>query len=226
MFGCSLSASGNLMTWSDRVKEYFDSNNKKIELLNLAVPASSNGLQIKRFQEYVVNHSLSSNDIIMWQVTGAERGYRRISNRIEKQNPSEITKLTRHNTAVFDKSVNYIDEKRRIDLLCHHPQCVGIDIDEEEVLQELLFCFKILKQFTDNVLVFTGWDKALPAEHLTKFTNYLKDNNIYFIDEAIITHCKRNNLPMLPDGEHPSEAGYISYADKQIVPLIKQLGWL
>jgi hypothetical protein len=226
VFGCSLSATGHLTTWSDQVKEHYDVNKKDIELLNFAVPASSNILQIKRFQEYVVNNNIGPDDVIMWQVTGSERGHKRISNRLEKESPQETRKLMSYKNMYYSGAINYFDQKRRVDLLCHHPSCVGINIDEEEVLQELLFCFRVAKKFTNRVLVFVGWDEAVSAEHSKKFTDFLNDSNISFINESLLSYTKRNGLPVLPDGTHPGEDAYISYADNMIVPLIKKLGWL
>jgi hypothetical protein len=225
IFGCSLSASGNLKTWSDRVAEHYQPSIYEVELLNFAVPASSNTLQIKRFQEFVVNNNILPTDIIMWQVTGSERGHRRVSNRVEKDFPGELKKLLSYKHAYYSGAINYFDNKPRIDLLCHHPNCVGSHIDEEEVLQELLYSLKTVKQYTDNVLVIIGWDDAIPAEYSNKFTNFLKCNNIEYIDESILTFTKRNNLPLLPDGTHPSGAAYLAYADNMIVPKIKNLGW-
>lgn len=226
IFGCSLSAEGHLKTWSSRTGEHFTNSGHNIEILNFAVPASSNVLQIKRFQEFVINNSITNNDIVMWQVTGSERGHKRISNRFEEKYPDELSKLLKHKRSFYAKSINYFDENPRTDLLCHHPSCVGIDIDEEEVLQELLFCFKVAKQFTDQVLTFVGWDEAIPDNHSKKFTKFLKDNNIDFIAESLVTHTKANNLKFLPDGTHPAEEAYVSYADNMIVPVIKNLGWL
>lgn len=226
VFGCSLSAAGHLKTWSDQVKEVINLDDQDVELWNYAVPASSNVLQIKRFQEYLVNHNINENDMVIWQVTGSERGHRRISNRVEKDLPEEFSKLTRKKNTFFNGAINYFDQKRRIDLLCHHPNCVGSHIDEEEVLQELLFCFKVAKKFSKKVLVFLGWDEAVPYEHSKKFTNFLKDNNIDYISESLVSYTKRNNLPLLPDGTHPGEDAYISYANNMIVPAIKNLGWL
>jgi lysophospholipase L1-like esterase len=94
------------------------------------------------------------------------------------------------------------------------------------VLQELLFCFKVAKRFTNKLIVFAGWNDALPTEHSKKFTDFLNDSNIIFINESLLSYTKRNGLPVLPDGTHPDEAAYVSYADNMIVPLIKQLGWL
>jgi hypothetical protein len=226
VFGCSLSAAGHLKTWSDRVGEVINIDTHRYDLLNYAVPASSNALQIKRFQEFLVNNDVSEDDIIMWQVTGSERGHRRISNRFEKDLPKEIKKLLSVKNTYYTGAINFLDQKPRIDLLCHHPNCVGSHIDEEEVLQELLFCFKIARKFTRKILVFVGWDEALPFEHSKKFTKFLEDNNIEFIEESLLSYTRRNKLTVLPDGAHPGEDAYISYADNKIIPLIKDLRWV
>lgn len=227
VFGCSLSADGHLMSWSNRIQEHYNILGKNIEIKNFAIPASSNFLQIKRFQEFLVNSNIGEDDIVIWQVTGCERGFRRISNRVEKDFPEEFSSLVRKKSMFFDGCINYFDKKRRIDLLCHHPECVGSHIDEEEVLQELLFTLKVAKQFTKKVLVFVGWDEAFPSNmHSKIFTKFLKDHNIEIIEESLMAHTVKNKFPVLPDGIHPGEEGYISYADTNIIPLLDKLKWL
>ena len=213
VFGCSLSAAGHLTSWSDEV-----SARLKLTLLNFAIPASSNPLQVKRFQEYVVNNSITNDDLIIWQITGVERGYKRVSNRWPWLGSIN------HNSESFNGSINYFDNKPRIDQLCHHTESVNSHVDEEEVLQELVFHLKVAKQFTKKLLVIIGWDTAIPDNYINLFKEFLNSNNISYVDKSILSHTIENNLSLLPDGSHPGEEAYISFANNCIIPKLKELG--
>ena len=60
IFGCSLSAEGHVMSWPQRISEVTG-----INCVNLAVPASSNQLQIERFKEYILDNQLEKDDIVI-----------------------------------------------------------------------------------------------------------------------------------------------------------------
>ena len=213
VFGCSLSAQGHLKTWSDEV-----SSRLKLPLFNFAIPASSNLLQVKRFQEYVVNNHITNDDLIIWQITGVERGYKRISNRWPWIVPVNC------DSDSFNGSINYFDNKHRIDTLCHHKDSINSHVDEEEVLQELVFHLKVAKKFTKNLLIIIGWDTAIPDDYIHLLKEFLNNNNIGYVDKSILSHTIENNLPLLPDNAHPGEEAYISFANNCIIPTLKELG--
>jgi len=211
VFGCSLSATGRLASWSNEI-----SNKLNLPLLNFAIPASSNPLQVKRFQEYLINNNITDDDLIIWQITGIERWYKRVRNRA---NSLSI------DTATFQGSINYFDSKPRIDQLCHHTENKNHDnVDQEEVLQELVFHLKVAKKFTKKVLVIFGWDTIIPDNYTILLKEFLNKNNISYIDKSILSHTIENNLPLEPDNQHPGEEAYISFADNCVMPKLKELG--
>lgn len=219
--GCSFSAFGHLKSWPERIVEHFVKNFDKVELINLALPASSNQLQILRLQEYVIYNNIDSDDIVIWQITATVRGHQRSKNSEGKRN-KDLT----NPTAFYTGSTNYFDKKNRLDYLCHHPISLNMQVDEPEILQQLLYNLKILKKFTNKVMVIKGWEGVIPEEYLKDFYLFLDKNSISYIDEAILTHNIENNYPLGEDKMHPSEEAYVSFTDKKIIPLIKKMGWL
>jgi hypothetical protein len=191
----------------------------KMNLINCAVPAASNQLQIKRFQEFILNNKISNNDIIVWQITGTERRH------LRKKLGDIPNKPAKH--MIFEESINYFDKEARIDYLCHSREVIlEADLDQEQVLEDLLFSFVVAKQFTNKFLIIFGWDKALPEEYISAFRNALIEKSIDYIDDSIVSWSEKMNLPFDTDGSHPSEQGYISFARDCVIPKIKQLGYL
>lgn len=219
--GCSFSAFGHLKTWPERIVEHFSNVFEKVDLINLALPASSNQLQILRLQEYIVYDNITPEDIVIWQITATIRGHQRFKNNEGKRNKDLTTP-----TAFYTGSTNYFDKKNRLDYLCHHPVSLNMQVDEPEILQQLLYNLKVLKKFTNKVMVIKGWEGVIPEEYLKDFYLFLDKHNISFIDQSIMSHNIENNYPVAEDKMHPSEEAYISFTDSKIIPLIKKLGWL
>lgn len=219
VLGCSFSFQGHTKSWPDRVQQHFFRSYDNVKIINLAIPASSNQLQMLRLQEYLINNDIEQEDIVIWQVTGTVRRHGRF------KSTEEITKKGTTGST-YEGSINYFDNQNRIDCLCHHPETFRMMIDEPEILQQLLFNFKVLKKFTNKLLVIRGWDGDIPENYLEKFYNFLDKNNISFIKESIMSHGTDNNYPLAEDKMHPSTETYFSFVDRKIIPTIKSLGWL
>lgn len=219
VLGCSFTAQGHLKSWPNRLEDHFFLIYDKVELINLAIPASSNQLQMLRLQEYLINNNIGSDDIVIWQITATVRRHARVKNIEEIKDKSPIG-------STYSGSMNYFDKQNRIDYLCHHPTSLRMRLDEPEILQQLLFNFKVIKKFTNKLLIIRGWDEVIPEKYLKNFNEFLDKNNISYIDESIMKHNIENNYPLAEDKMHPSAEAYSSFADKKIIPLIKSLGWL
>ena len=215
VLGCSLSAHGHLKSWPQRVSEVTG-----LVCVNLAVPASSNQLQIQQFKEYVLDIGIQLDDIIIWEITGTDRCYKRVTLNIAQK----FVKWTKQTGNVLFESnrKNYFDNDYRYDYLCCHPDGVGMQIDEAQLLEDILFFLTTARQFTKNVVVLLGWKTALPKNYYKEFINKLKERNFNYIDSHILEHAIDNNLP-LADDFHPSEEGYISFADNCVIPKLKEL---
>lgn len=210
IFGCSLSADGHITSWPQRISEVCN-----IEYLNFAVPASSNQVQIQRFKDYVLDNEINKDDIIIWQITGTERYFKRTQ--VEDTNQSTIFNNNRK---------NYFDDNVRYDLLCHHPNNRNLIFDEEKIdvpqlLEDLLFFFTMARKLA-NLVIVVGWKNALLPEHSDKFFKILNDRGFDYVSPTILEHSIENNLPLM-DTSHPGEQGYISFADNCVIPKLKEL---
>jgi|688.fasta_scaffold304757_5 hypothetical protein len=212
ILGCSLSAVGHLKTWGQQVAESCD-----LEMINLAVPASSNQLQLHRFKEFVIDSTISEDDIIIWEITGIERYHsRRKLNLIEK--------FIKNSATFCSERKNLFDNEYRYDLLCNHSDAKKNhnNKDFEQLLEDILFHLLVAKQFTNNVIALAGWRMALFDEYYDKFFNILKSKNIEFVEEPILEYSIKNNIPLCDDF-HPNEEGYVSYANNCVIPKLKSL---
>ncbi len=217
VLGCSLSAWGFKKTWGEEL-----SNQSNLCLVNLAIPGSSNQLQMKRFQEFLLNDNITDNDIIIWQITGASRSHKR--RKSEGIVPHILNKI-RPAPGTVVSSVNLLNSCQQVDYLFYHKECKDVLVDSAEVLQELLFYFKIIKKFTNNLLVIKGWDQAIPKAFHKTFDNYLISNKIDFLDKSIFSYTIENNLP-LQDDTHPDEEAYVHFANNYLKEELTKLGWL
>jgi hypothetical protein len=215
IFGCSLSAQGHLKTWSDRVSDVTG-----LPCVNLAIPASSNQLQIQRFKEYVLDTGIQPEDIIIWEITSISRCYKRVKLNIAQK---FAKRATNGGSLLFESNrKNNYDNDFRYDYLCSHPDGLGMYIDEAQLLEDILFFLTTARQFTKNIVVLIGWKSALPKKYYAKFINNLKERNFNYIDSHILEHAIDNHLP-LEDDFHPGEEGYISFADNCVIPKLKEL---
>ena len=77
VLGCSIT---HHFGWADYLSSIIDT-----PLLNLAESSGSNALQQYRFQENLFNNRITSDDIIIWQITGSTRRYKRMEDNVNSR---------------------------------------------------------------------------------------------------------------------------------------------
>jgi hypothetical protein len=224
ILGCSLSAEGHVPSWPNRVSEVAG-----LECYNLAVPASSNQLQIERFKEYILDNRLGKDDIVIWEITGTERGHQRIkfetSEKYIKETPhimwNEEGMLLGTNCALPQRK-NQFDSEYRLDYLCNHQITLKMKVDEAQLLEDILFFLTTARQYTKHLVVLIGWKEAISSKYYDQFISTLKERGFAYIDSHIMEHSIENNIP-LDESLHPTKEGYFSYADNCVIPKLKEL---
>lgn len=216
LLGCSLTAQGHLKSWGDQVSEVLG-----LDTINLAVPACANQLQMQRFKDYVLETGIAPDDIIIWEITGTNRVYFRKKLGFFERLKDSLPGVG--NILFTSKRKNYFDNAYRSEALCSHPEHRNAQMDEEQVLEDILFFLTVAKQFTKNLIVVIGWKKAIPPRYYKKFIALLERHNLNYIKQPILEHSIENNLPLLDD-IHPTEVGYISFANNCVIPKMKELG--
>ena len=130
--------------WKDVLADIID-----YELVNSAMYASSNNLQVRRMHSLIANNQVSEDDIIIWQVTGQmrhsycfppeEKKIRKL--RLSQPKPMDERFL---NTEYFIKSpVNYFDGNQHIDVLSNHPMTANAAdyYDFAQSLEDIGICW-------------------------------------------------------------------------------------
>jgi len=225
IFGCSLSAEGHVMSWPQRISEVTG-----IKCVNLAVPASSNQLQIERFKEYILDNRLEKEDIIIWEITGTGRGHQRtkftIAENYIKETPHLMWSeegMTLGTHCALPQRKNQFDNEYRFDYLYNHQITLKMKIDEPQLLEDILFFLTVARQYTNNLVILIGWKEAISSKYYNQFISILKEQGFNYIDSHIIEHSIENNIP-LDESLHPTQEGYFSYADNCVIPKLKELG--
>lgn len=203
------------------------------DLIDFAESAGSNQLQINKIQNYVINNSIDQDDIILWQITGTGRQYERLFP--NKKNADMVNKVQKEQFS-FPSShwvkapANVFDGINRIDLLSHSPLATTMTsteaYDENQNLETLLATIILLSAKCKNLLVVYGWESLFVTEKNKKiFNEHLSRHNIPVLSEPYLDWVIREKLT-LSDDNHPSmESGQI-FAEKVIIPKLKQLGWV
>ena len=93
--GCSLTHHAG---WASTLQKSLD-----VPLINLSMSSGSNQLQQWRYQELVLRNEITSNDLIVWQITGAERQFLRIKSK--SANVEALNDTVRFSKNIFDGSV-------------------------------------------------------------------------------------------------------------------------
>jgi hypothetical protein len=197
---------------------------------NYGISSSSNLLQVHRFQELILSNTFESDDLLIWQITGATRIHKRIID-IDAVNEG-ITKLKnvkRHH--VNSVIPNIFDQQTRFDLLSHSPVInakATIAHDSAQDLQTLLANI-IMASKICRVLVFVGWDDALVIDeinHSAALFDLLTQHSVPYISNSYVEWTRANNLPFWEDGWHPSETAGIAFAEQVLHPTLKQLEYI
>lgn len=197
----------------------------KISLINLAQSSGSNALQQFRFQELIFSDNITSNDIIIWQVTGTERSYlRKPANPAFLKQKKIENKNTSHARAIIH-STNIFDKKERIDFLSHsnfsQRYNYGDILDLEQNFEDLLFYIISAKKMTPNVFVVYGWRSVVSENYKSIFEEQLSKHNIKMFKEPIVDWCIKNKLKLLDDS-HPKQEAYQEYCNNYMYPQLKE----
>lgn len=220
-FGCS-------MTDYEGIKEKL-SELLGVDLINSAQSAGSNQLQVKRFQQLMLENKITSEDIIYWQVTFSHRRYQRLL----KHHLPVIEEIQRnsfkHDGVHFMISNNIFDKDIRIDLMSNSPWLENnldeIEVDYNDELQSLLSNIILAKKVTNKIIVVFGWDEVIPSEYMGVFKDYLTLHKIDFIDESYLSFIIRNNLKfsdyVYPN--HPTKDSSIFFAEHVVYPKLKKI---
>lgn len=201
-------------------------------LVNFAQSAGSNGLQINRLHEYIINNNIDENDIVIWQITASGRMPLRLNpdqQLLEEIIEIDETQFTPGRNCHYVKSVpNLFDNQPRIDILCNspiinRPQIIEFDCRQE--LQTLVSTLILLSKSHKKLLIFFGWSKMLPVTHNSIFVNTLIKHKINYIDNPYVDWAKSNNKTFRDD-THPSQLAGEQFTDEVILPKLSELGWI
>lgn len=216
--GCSLT---HQFGWAEHV-----SKETGLPLLNLAVSSGSNPLQISKMQRMILKGEITSEDLIIWQITSVDRPM--VSAKANESNLSIFSNQP-PGSFIITEETNIFDDLQRIQFLSHSPLTLTLHrqmhnkIDNEQKLEDILFILKITKMFSPNLLVLFGWETVLPEKHINIFKNYLKQFDIDCIDDDIVHWCKSNKLSFNGSNmTHPSDSSYRAFADALILPKIRE----
>jgi len=210
VLGCSIT---HHFGWADYMQPQIDT-----PLLNLAESSGSNALQQYRFQENLFNNRITSDDIIIWQITGSTRRYKRMEDNV---NSRDI--LIKDNSLETQSSIitskNIFDKQHRIDLLSHslHVQ-TNTTLDAEQELENLLFYIIAAKKITPNTFVVYGWDTVMPIHYKQIFSQQLANHDIKIFTQSIVNWCSKKKLEFHPDNIHPTQESYQQYVNDYMQP--------
>lgn len=229
--GCSL-------TWGTLGWAGVLSDKIGFELVNSGMYAGSNGLQVRRMHNYIVNNQIDTDDIIIWQVTSqmragfslaCDKSWRTILDNIPDRNPDPNWANCQY---YIDAPANFFDGTQHVDVLSNHPlaEKASTYYDFAQSLEELLSMLILLNN-NYKVLVFVGWPGALDDTlmNFTKFIKELKNNNVPHMPESMMEYVINNDLELDendPSGCHPSWDSSIEYAEKALYPKLQDLGWI
>jgi len=202
------------------------------KLINLSHRASSNGLQIKRFKEYILNNTFLEDDIILWEITSYTRIPLRVlktedtyRHAIDVQMKHQLISVKKH--FVFSNN-NIFDKEPRLDFLCHSPVITNdmyLSHDYNDALQDLLATLILAKKMHSKLLVFFGWRHVMENHSMKKFKEVLDNHNIDYLNECYLDWAIDKKLSMYDD-KHPTAESSIKFCKEIIIPKLNNLGWL
>lgn len=204
------------------------SESLNFELVNLSQSAGSNGLQIRRLHSMLLSDDISSNDIVLWQITSLWRNPERI-----KVTPQVKEYLANSETLTaelysFVISNDNFDNMPRAEMLCNSKYVAQRDViarfDPEKELQTLLGTLSLLRASHKKLLVFFGWADAT-ERYESRIKDILQAKQIEFIAQPYVDWAIKNNGTFIYDGMHPDPATSKKFGSEVLMPVIKQLGW-
>lgn len=202
------------------------------DLINIAESASSNELQIKLMQDFLLDKNITENDIIVWEIGISWRPQVRIKIDDDFKKIQRMDRLLNRKGLYhyISKSKNKFDNEYRIDLLDISPMRKDfIDknkTDEMNILQELLFMFIMLKKMNVKLLVFRGRKDFVTDEYWENIKQFFIKKDIQFVEEALGDWCEERQLPFLEDNMHPNEDSQKKFSVEVIFSTLKKLNWV
>jgi hypothetical protein len=197
----------------------------EVNHISVAQSAGSNGLQIAKFHEYILQNAIDNKDIILWQITSASRKFTRLYPHPHiLEQVTEIQKNTFHEVGSYHyikNSFNVFDNLSRIDLLCNSPGNNPTDVSEE--MQNLLTNIILFSKIYPKLLVMFGWSKVLEGNQ-ELFVQQLSKHDVNYVEEFYLDWVIHNRLDLYDDN-HPAESAGREYAKKILYPKISRLGW-
>ena len=226
--GCSLTFPHG---WKDILAHKIGS-----ELVNSAIYAGSNNLQVKRIHNYIVHDQISKDDIIVWQITSKMRSsfsvamcdfwYETLNN--FSKNPDPAWANCQY---YIDSPANYFDKTQHVDVLSNHPLVSKASsyYDSAQSMEELLSTIILLNK-TYKVLIFVGWPGALDEDYSSynRFIDALAAHNVPHLPESMLEWVIRTDHDLDeedPAGLHPTMESSEAYADQVLYPKLQDLGW-
>lgn len=196
------------------------------ELVNLAERASSNELQVKLMQEFLLDNDIK-NDIVIWQIGMSWRPWTRVGiENLEKVKRIDRLMMAKGLYHYVSKFKNKFDNDYRIDLLDLSPMNKNKDnLDEPQILQDMLFMFYMINKTNSKILIFRGQTDFISNEHWEILKELLNKKNIPFLEETLVDWCKQNNLSFSKDNWHPTTESYQKFCDEIFIPKLIELQW-
>ena len=213
--GCSITEH---IGWADCLSQKLN-----MPLVNLSYSSSSNFLQQCRFQEYVFKNNITSNDIIVWQITGISRHFLRLKSSDDSKSMQKKDRSKKTGSSVT-LSKNIFDNINRVDFLSHSKFAQAQKaVDSAQVLENLLFYIIAAKKLTPNTFVVYGWDSAVPTEYKLIFEKQLAKHDIKIFNMPIVDWCHDRKLEFYPDNLHPMYSAYEKYVVDYMYPQLTSM---
>jgi len=212
------------MGWKELLCKKYD-----FKLVNSAMFAGSNNLQVRRIHSYIVNNQINKDDIIIWQITGQLRFSFSVNCDDEWTRRLNDIEIEDENARYYiDAPINYFSNNIHKDVLSNHPLIKPASeyFDFNQSMEELISTIILLNN-TYKILVIIGWEGALTeaSDNYDKFNNLLRNNNVPHLREAYLAWAIRCKQP-LADDLHPTMEASKTYGETVLFPTLRKLGWI
>ena len=211
-------------SWPELLKQEINCS-----ILNFAIQAAQNPLQIQLLQDWMIQNDFQSDDIVIWTIGWS--WLPSINLEIDKIN--EVEKYTeevqkQYGVKHYHFRKNILDNKDRISILHISPVVDNKTIiDEPESIQTFLFMTKVIKKLGQRILIFRAKDDFISDyNHWLFMKDYFLQNQIEFIEDSIVDWCKNKQLEFYPDNFHPTRNSMHIYTKEILIPKLKSLGWI
>jgi hypothetical protein len=208
--GCSLTAQDGFINYINQTYN--------LEIENLAVSAGSNGLQMHRLNNLLVDGSIGEETTLLWQITSPQRPF---------DIHAEVDEEFKNGTpfiGFFDwipEKINLYNSQSTV-LLCntkyYRNTNTNINFNMQTLCCDLYKWSKIVKK----IIVYFGWNSLVDESKIQSFLNPLKNlHNVEILnsDLSIVDWCKTQKLHF-DDSIHPTKESYIQWGKQVLVPTI------